>query len=49
MPQRVGCVSLTDTFSEIAQYSSIEEYLQTDGILDKMSFTDILVQMVERV
>lgn len=49
MPQQVGCVSLTDTFSEIAQYSSIEDYLHTDGIPDKMPFTEILVQMVEEV
>ena len=34
--------------SEFAEYS-IEEYMNTTGIPNKMSFTDVLVQMIEAV
>jgi serine/threonine protein kinase len=49
MNQKAELISVNDALSEITEYSSIEEYLDSYGIPDKMSFTDILVQMVEAV
>ena len=47
--QQAELISVNDALSEITEYSSIEEYLDSYGIPDKMSFTDILFQMVEAV
>ena len=46
MPKLINYLSFTEIVSEFAEYS-IEEYLNTIGIPDKLSFTDILVQMIE--
>jgi serine/threonine protein kinase len=48
MPKQIDYLSMSEIISEFAEYS-IEEYLNTGGIPNKMSFTDILVQMVEVV
>lgn len=48
MPKQIDNTSMEEIISEFAEYS-IEEYLNTDGIPDKLSFTDILVQMIEAV
>ena len=48
MPKQIEYLSMSEIVSEFAEYS-IEEYLNTKGIPDKLSFTDILVQMIEAV
>jgi serine/threonine protein kinase len=48
MPKQLDYPSMLSLVSEFAEYS-IEEYLNISDIPDKLSFTDILVQMVEAV
>ena len=48
MPKQIACLKMSEIVSEFAEYS-IEDYLNTGGIANKMSFTDILVQMIEAV
>jgi tRNA A-37 threonylcarbamoyl transferase component Bud32 len=48
MPKQIDYLSMSEIVSEFAEYS-IEEYLNTNGIPDKLSFTEILVQMIEAV
>jgi serine/threonine protein kinase len=48
MPKGLDYPSLSNIVTEFAEYS-IEEYLNNTDIPDKLSFTEILVQMIEAV
>ena len=48
MPKQLNYLSMTEIVSEFAEYS-IEEYLNNCDIPYKLSFTDILGQMIEVV
>ena len=48
MTKQIDYLNISEIVSEFADYS-IEEYFSTIGIPDKLSFTEILVQMVETV
>jgi hypothetical protein len=48
MPKQLDYPSMLSLVSEFAEYS-IEEYLNIRGIHNKLSFTDMLVQMVDAV
>ena len=45
MPKFLEYTGPYEIISEFAEYS-IEEYMNTSGIPNKMSFTDVLVQMI---
>jgi serine/threonine protein kinase len=48
MPKQIEYLSMSEIVSEFAEFS-IEEYLNTPGIPDKLTFAEILVQMIEAV
>ena len=48
MPKQIEYLGMSEIVSEFAEFS-IEEYLNNPGIPDKLSFIEILVQMIEAV